>query len=50
MAIDQAFIIQQIKKKETLYAAFCMNTKMPFIIATRIPTMTRYGFSTVRMS
>ena len=32
MAIDQAFIIQQIKKKETLYAAFCMNTKMPFII------------------
>ena len=25
MAIDQAFIIQQIKKKETLYAAFCMS-------------------------
>lgn len=32
MAVDQAFIIQQIKNKEELYAAFCMNTKMPFII------------------
>lgn len=32
MAIDQAFMIQQIMNKETLFAAFCMNTKMPFII------------------
>lgn len=32
MAVDQAFIIQQIRHKEALYAAFCMNTKMPFLI------------------
>ncbi len=32
MAVDQAFIIQQLMNKEVLYAAFCMNTKMPFII------------------
>lgn len=32
MAVDQAFIIQQIRNKEALFAAFCMNTKMPFII------------------
>lgn len=32
MAVDQAFIIQQIMNKDVLYAAFCVNTKMPFII------------------
>lgn len=32
MAVDQAFIIQSIMNKEALYAAFCVSTKMPFII------------------
>lgn len=32
MAVDQSFMIQKIMKQDVLYAAFCMNTKMPFII------------------
>lgn len=31
MAIDNSFLVQQIQGKEALYAAFCVNTKMPFI-------------------
>lgn len=32
MAIDNSFLIQQIQGKEAVYAAFCVNTKMPFVI------------------